>query len=157
MYKYLIVALILLSGCGLFKNRNVSISKHQESKTTNIESKQRDSSFSFTNRFVSLQKIDSSGTWTNIQGEGITIKKDGSIQVQKGKVEQHTKSISDTKLTDSLQASASEIKDQSLKVDQSSEVNEKVKEVESKPNLLVLSIAVVIVVAGSVVYFVKRK
>lgn len=153
----IILALILFSGCGLFKNRNASISKHKESKKTNIESNQRDSSFSFTNRFVTLHQIDSSGIWTNIQGEGITIKKDGSIHVEKGSVNHRTKQIIDTKLSDSLQESSSEIKDQSLKADQRSEVNEKVKEVESKPNLFILSIAVVIVVAGVVIYFVKRK
>lgn len=157
MYKYLFLALILLSGCGLFKNRNVQIDKRQETSSTKIDSRVIDSSFSLSNRLVALQQIDSSGTSTKVQGEGITVNPDGTIHVAKGSVDQHANKKTDTKLSDNLQSSAGQITDQSVRTEQKTEVKEKVKQVESKPSMLVLYIAIAIVFAGVGLYIFKRK
>lgn len=157
MYKYLFLALILLSGCGLFKNRNVQIDKRQETSSTKIDSRVIDSSFSLSNRLVALHHLDSSGTWTKIQGNGITVKPDGTIHIAKGSVDQHANKKTDTKLSDNLQTTAGQITDQSVRVERKAEVKEKVKQVESKPSMLVLYIAIVIVLAGVGLYVVKRK
>lgn len=157
MRTLLILIACILSGCGLFRNRSVSLDKVKVQEKEDVRVVKSDSSFYKQIRQSNFVTLDSLGAVTRITADKVKIDSKGNISAQGNvNVQRNEDRLSKSDKSDVSNSSGGQVSKLDSAAEKSKIIDSKVKETETEHSWVPwLVMGSVVIVICSIIYLKK--